>query len=161
MADAQAVETAAPTYTRKDFQSDQEVRWCPGCGDYTILASVQNFLAAQDVPREKYVFVSGIGCSSRFPYYLSTYGIHGIHGRAPALATGGGQPPPRQHPAGRGGPPRGGPPPPPGPGGGGGPVGVGPGGGGPGPTSTSGSSPATATPFRSAATTSSTPSAAT
>ncbi len=88
MADAQAVETAAPTYTRKDFQSDQEVRWCPGCGDYTILASVQNFLAAQDVPREKYVFVSGIGCSSRFPYYLSTYGIHGIHGRAPALATG-------------------------------------------------------------------------
>ncbi|HLU53684.1 MAG TPA: 2-oxoacid:ferredoxin oxidoreductase subunit beta [Acidimicrobiia bacterium] len=76
------------THTRADFQTDQEVRWCPGCGDYTILASVQNFLATLDRPREEFVFVSGIGCSSRFPYYMNTYGIHSIHGRAPAVATG-------------------------------------------------------------------------
>jgi 2-oxoglutarate ferredoxin oxidoreductase subunit beta len=78
----------APTYTRADFQTDQEVRWCPGCGDYTILASVQQFLAGLGRPREEFVFVSGIGCSSRFPYYMSTYGMHSIHGRAPAIATG-------------------------------------------------------------------------
>lgn len=76
------------TLTRKDFVSDQEVRWCPGCGDYAILASVQTFLPELGVPRERIVFVSGIGCSSRFPYYLNTYGIHGIHGRAPAIAAG-------------------------------------------------------------------------
>src|SRR5690606_12861381 len=76
------------THTRADFQTDQEVRWCPGCGDYTILASVQNFLASLNRPREQFVFVSGIGCSSRFPYYMNTYGIHSIHGRAPAVATG-------------------------------------------------------------------------
>ena len=77
-----------PTYTRADFQTDQEVRWCPGCGDYTILASVQNFMAEMGLPKEKIVFVSGIGCSSRFPYYMNTYGMHTIHGRAPAIATG-------------------------------------------------------------------------
>ena len=76
------------THSRADFQTDQEVRWCPGCGDYTILASVQNFLATIDRPREEFVFVSGIGCSSRFPYYVNTYGMHSIHGRAPAIATG-------------------------------------------------------------------------
>jgi 2-oxoglutarate/2-oxoacid ferredoxin oxidoreductase subunit beta len=78
----------APTYTRKDFQTDQEVRWCPGCGDYTILASVQNYMATMGVEREKIVFISGIGCSSRFPYYMNTYGMHSIHGRAPAIASG-------------------------------------------------------------------------
>ncbi len=76
------------TYTRKDFQSDQEVKWCPGCGDFTILASVQNLFADMGLPKEKFVVVSGIGCSSRFPYYMDTYGLHGIHGRAPAIATG-------------------------------------------------------------------------
>ncbi|MBS1195718.1 MAG: 2-oxoacid:ferredoxin oxidoreductase subunit beta, partial [Actinobacteria bacterium] len=81
-------DTATPRYTRADFQSDQEVRWCPGCGDYTILASVQTFLGEAGLDPEKVVFVSGIGCSSRFPYYVSTYGFHGIHGRAPAVATG-------------------------------------------------------------------------
>jgi len=74
--------------TRKDFQSDQEVRWCPGCGDYAILANVQKVMPELGVPREKIVFVSGIGCSSRFPYYMNTYGMHSIHGRAPAFATG-------------------------------------------------------------------------
>ncbi|MFI5306959.1 MAG: 2-oxoacid:ferredoxin oxidoreductase subunit beta [Polyangiales bacterium] len=74
--------------TRKDFTSDQEVRWCPGCGDYSILAQVQRVLPSFGIPKEKYVFVSGIGCSSRFPYYMDTYGIHSIHGRAPAIATG-------------------------------------------------------------------------
>jgi 2-oxoglutarate/2-oxoacid ferredoxin oxidoreductase subunit beta len=78
----------APTLTRKDFVSDQEVRWCPGCGDYAILAAMQKFLPELGIPREKIVFVSGIGCSSRFPYYMNTYGIHSIHGRAPTLATG-------------------------------------------------------------------------
>ena len=72
----------------KDFKTDQEVRWCPGCGDYAILAAVQSFLPELSVPRENIVFVSGIGCSSRFPYYVDTYGIHSIHGRAPAIATG-------------------------------------------------------------------------
>ncbi|MGH8914423.1 MAG: 2-oxoacid:ferredoxin oxidoreductase subunit beta [Acidimicrobiia bacterium] len=78
----------APAYTRADFQTDQEVRWCPGCGDYTILASVQQFLAGLGRPREEFVFVSGIGCAARFPYYMNTYGMHSIHGRAPAIASG-------------------------------------------------------------------------
>ena len=72
----------------KDFTSDQEVRWCPGCGDYVILNTVRNFLPELGLRRENIVFVSGIGCSSRFPYYLETYGLHSIHGRAPAIATG-------------------------------------------------------------------------
>ncbi|MFV2000978.1 MAG: 2-oxoacid:ferredoxin oxidoreductase subunit beta [Acidimicrobiia bacterium] len=80
--------TDTARYTRSDFQTDQEVRWCPGCGDYTILAAVQGFLASLDVDREKHVFVSGIGCSSRFPYYVNAYGMHTVHGRAPAIATG-------------------------------------------------------------------------
>lgn len=74
--------------TKKDFESDQEVRWCPGCGDYSILAQTQRSLPDLGVPKEKYVFVSGIGCSSRFPYYMDTYGFHSIHGRAPAIASG-------------------------------------------------------------------------
>lgn len=74
--------------TKKDFVSDQEVRWCPGCGDYAILAQVQKVLPELGIKRENFVFVSGIGCSSRFPYYVNTYGFHGIHGRAPAIATG-------------------------------------------------------------------------
>ena len=78
----------APAQTKKEFTSDQEVRWCPGCGDYAILASVQGFLPELGLKRENIVFVSGIGCSSRFPYYLDTYGMHSIHGRAPAIATG-------------------------------------------------------------------------
>ncbi|MFO7315234.1 MAG: 2-oxoacid:ferredoxin oxidoreductase subunit beta [Rhodothermus marinus] len=77
-----------PRLTRKDFASDQDVRWCPGCGDYAILATVQRLLPELDVPRENIVFISGIGCSSRFPYYMNTYGMHSIHGRAPAIATG-------------------------------------------------------------------------
>ncbi|GAA2872467.1 2-oxoglutarate ferredoxin oxidoreductase subunit beta [Actinoplanes cyaneus] len=83
---------ASPTIplklTAKDFKSDQEVRWCPGCGDYAILAAVQGFMPELGIPRENIVFVSGIGCSSRFPYYMNTYGMHSIHGRAPAIATG-------------------------------------------------------------------------
>ncbi len=82
------VSTPMPVMTHKDFQSDQEIRWCPSCGDYSILAQVQKVLPKLGVPREKYVFVSGIGCSSRFPYYMNTYGFHTIHGRAPAIATG-------------------------------------------------------------------------
>jgi 2-oxoglutarate ferredoxin oxidoreductase subunit beta len=74
--------------TAKDFTSDQEVRWCPGCGDYAVLAAVRSFLPTLGIRRENTVFVSGIGCSSRFPYYLNTYGMHSIHGRAPAIATG-------------------------------------------------------------------------
>lgn len=77
-----------PVYTKKDFQTDQEIRWCPGCGDYAILAAVQAVFAELRVPREKFVFISGIGCSSRFPYYMNTFGFHTIHGRAPAIATG-------------------------------------------------------------------------
>jgi 2-oxoglutarate ferredoxin oxidoreductase subunit beta len=76
------------TYTKKDFVSSQTVRWCPGCGDYAILDAVQKSFAALGIPREKFVVVSGIGCSSRFPYYMNTYGFHTIHGRAPAFATG-------------------------------------------------------------------------
>lgn len=74
--------------TRKDFVTDQDVRWCPGCGDYAILAQVQKVMPELGVPRENFVFISGIGCSSRFPYYMNTYGFHSIHGRAPAIATG-------------------------------------------------------------------------
>ncbi|MFD0783277.1 2-oxoacid:ferredoxin oxidoreductase subunit beta [Micromonospora azadirachtae] len=74
--------------TGKDFKSDQEVRWCPGCGDYAILAAIQQFMPELNIPRERIVFISGIGCSSRFPYYMNTYGMHSIHGRAPAIATG-------------------------------------------------------------------------
>jgi 2-oxoglutarate ferredoxin oxidoreductase subunit beta len=72
----------------KDFKTDQEVRWCPGCGDYAILAAVQSFMPTLGLARENIVFISGIGCSSRFPYYMNTYGMHSIHGRAPAIATG-------------------------------------------------------------------------
>jgi 2-oxoglutarate ferredoxin oxidoreductase subunit beta len=82
-----AAATTAPL-SRKDFVSDQDVRWCPGCGDYSILANVQKVMPELGVPRENVVFVSGIGCSSRFPYYMNTYGFHTIHGRAPAFATG-------------------------------------------------------------------------
>jgi 2-oxoglutarate ferredoxin oxidoreductase subunit beta len=77
-----------PVYKKKDFQSDQDVRWCPGCGDYAILSAVQSVFPELGVPREKFVVVSGIGCSSRFPYYMNTFGFHGIHGRAHAIATG-------------------------------------------------------------------------
>jgi 2-oxoglutarate ferredoxin oxidoreductase subunit beta len=74
--------------TAKDFKSDQEVRWCPGCGDYAVLAAVQGFLPELGIARENHVVVSGIGCAARFPYYLQVYGMHSIHGRAPAIATG-------------------------------------------------------------------------
>lgn len=77
-----------PQYTRKDFVSDQEVKWCAGCGDYSILSAVQNVLPEIGVAKENIVFVSGIGCSSRFPYYVDTFGFHGIHGRAAAIASG-------------------------------------------------------------------------
>lgn len=77
-----------PTLTLKDFASDQEVRWCPGCGDYAILKTVQKLMPDLGTPKERQVFVSGIGCSSRFPYYMNTFGFHTIHGRAPAIATG-------------------------------------------------------------------------
>ncbi len=80
--------TTLPVLTPKDFASDQEIRWCPRCGDYSILAQMKKVLPTLGIPREKFVFVSGIGCSSRFPYYMNTYGFHGIHGRAPAIATG-------------------------------------------------------------------------
>jgi 2-oxoglutarate/2-oxoacid ferredoxin oxidoreductase subunit beta len=80
--------TAALALTKKDFASDQETRWCPGCGDYAILATVQQFMPELGLPPEKIVWVAGIGCSGRFAYYMNTYGVHGIHGRAPALATG-------------------------------------------------------------------------
>ncbi|MCA9119624.1 MAG: 2-oxoacid:ferredoxin oxidoreductase subunit beta [Planctomycetaceae bacterium] len=80
--------TQLPVLKAADFGSDQDVRWCPGCGDYSILAQMKKMLPSMGVPREKIVFISGIGCSSRFPYYMNTYGIHSIHGRAPALATG-------------------------------------------------------------------------
>ena len=76
------------TLTKKDFESDQDVRWCPACGDYAILSTVQKFLPTLGIPKEQFVFISGIGCAARFPYYMDTYGFHTIHGRAPALATG-------------------------------------------------------------------------
>ncbi|MHB8469657.1 MAG: 2-oxoacid:ferredoxin oxidoreductase subunit beta [Gaiellaceae bacterium] len=74
--------------TAKEFRTDQEVRWCPGCGDYAILAAMQSFMPELGIERERTVFVSGIGCAARFPYYMNTYGMHSIHGRAPAIATG-------------------------------------------------------------------------
>jgi 2-oxoglutarate ferredoxin oxidoreductase subunit beta len=82
------VPQAETPQTAKDFTSDQEVRWCPGCGDYAVLAAVRSFMPTLGIKRENTVFVSGIGCSSRFPYYMDTYGMHSIHGRAPAIATG-------------------------------------------------------------------------
>ncbi|MFA3873664.1 2-oxoacid:ferredoxin oxidoreductase subunit beta [Streptomyces sp. MMCC 100] len=84
----QLVPRAEGKQSMKDFKSDQEVRWCPGCGDYAILAAVQGFMPQLGLAKENIVFVSGIGCSSRFPYYMNTYGMHSIHGRAPAIATG-------------------------------------------------------------------------
>jgi 2-oxoglutarate/2-oxoacid ferredoxin oxidoreductase subunit beta len=81
-------EVVANKYTAKDFKSDQEIRWCPGCGDHAVLSSVQRALADMGISREKFAFISGIGCSSRFPYYMDTYGFHGIHGRASAIASG-------------------------------------------------------------------------
>ncbi len=80
--------TELPVLTAADFASDQDVRWCPGCGDYSILAQMKKMLPNLGIPRERIVFISGIGCSSRFPYYMNTYGMHSIHGRAPAVATG-------------------------------------------------------------------------
>ncbi|MDQ2719304.1 MAG: 2-oxoacid:ferredoxin oxidoreductase subunit beta [Bacteroidota bacterium] len=80
--------TAAVPLTAKDFSTDQEVRWCPGCGDYSILAQVQKVMPTLGIPRENFVIISGIGCSSRFPYYMNTYGMHSIHGRATAIASG-------------------------------------------------------------------------
>ena len=80
--------TTENTLTRQDFVSDQDVRWCPGCGDYAILSQVQKLFPTLGIPKEKFLIVSGIGCSSRFPYYMDTYGFHSIHGRAPALASG-------------------------------------------------------------------------
>jgi 2-oxoglutarate ferredoxin oxidoreductase subunit beta len=88
LAATSGVPTTDQPQKAKDFTSDQEVRWCPGCGDYVILNTVRNFLPELGLRRENMVFVSGIGCSSRFPYYLETYGLHSIHGRAPAIATG-------------------------------------------------------------------------
>ena len=81
-------DTALPAYTPKDFTTDQDVRWCPGCGDYAILTAVRKTLPRLEARKEDYVFVSGIGCAARFPYYMETYGLHSIHGRAPAFATG-------------------------------------------------------------------------
>ncbi len=83
-----AIPQSAPALTAKDFATDQEVRWCPGCGDYSILKQVQTILPQTGIPREQIVIVSGIGCSSRFPYYMNTYGMHSIHGRATAIASG-------------------------------------------------------------------------
>jgi 2-oxoglutarate ferredoxin oxidoreductase subunit beta len=85
---SQTTTAQPPKYTAKDFQSDQDVRWCPGCGDYSILAQTQRIMPDLGIPRHKIVFVSGIGCSSRFPYYMNTYGFHSIHGRATAIASG-------------------------------------------------------------------------
>jgi 2-oxoglutarate ferredoxin oxidoreductase subunit beta len=79
---------AEPELTKADFQSDQETRWCPGCGDYAVLSAVQQFMPELGIPPERIVFMTGIGCAGRFAYYMNTYGMHGIHGRAPALATG-------------------------------------------------------------------------
>ena len=81
-------ETTVTQYTSKDFKSDQEIRWCLGCGDHAVLSSVQKALTELGIPKEKFAFISGIGCSSRFPYYMNTYGFHGIHGRASAIASG-------------------------------------------------------------------------
>ena len=75
------------TLTKTDFQSDQETRWCPGCGDYAVLSAVQQFMPELGIPPERIVFITGIGCAGRFAYYMNTYGMHGIHGRAPALES--------------------------------------------------------------------------
>src|SRR6201993_4730432 len=83
-----SVDIPLPVLKPADFASDQDVRWCPGCGDYSILAQMKKVMPTLGIPREKIVFISGIGCSSRFPYYMNTYGMHSIHGRAPAIATG-------------------------------------------------------------------------
>ncbi|MEO2047709.1 MAG: 2-oxoacid:ferredoxin oxidoreductase subunit beta [Pirellulales bacterium] len=83
-----SIETTLPVLKPADFASDQDVRWCPGCGDYSILAQMKKVLPTLGVPQENIVFISGIGCSSRFPYYMETYGMHSIHGRAPAIASG-------------------------------------------------------------------------
>ena len=88
MSEKKPITSEGTSLSKSDFETDQDVRWCPGCGDYSVLAAVQRFLPSLGIPREKYVFVSGIGCSSRFPYYMNTYGFHTIHGRAPAIATG-------------------------------------------------------------------------
>ncbi|CAI07892.1 2-oxoglutarate ferredoxin oxidoreductase beta subunit [Aromatoleum aromaticum EbN1] len=80
--------SAPVALTKKDFESNQDVRWCPGCGDYAVLAQIQKLLPTLGIPRENFAFISGIGCSSRFPYYMDTYGMHSIHGRAPAIASG-------------------------------------------------------------------------
>ena len=82
------IPAAIPTLSKRDLESDQDVRWCPGCGDYSILAQTQRIIPDLGIPKEQFVFVSGIGCSSRFPYYMNTYGFHTIHGRAPTIATG-------------------------------------------------------------------------
>ena len=88
MSDTKDSNSELTTLTSKDFQTDQDIRWCPGCGDYSILKQVQTVLPQLGIPRERIVFVAGIGCSSRFPYYLETYGIHTIHGRAAPIACG-------------------------------------------------------------------------
>ena len=80
--------STASLLTKKDFESNQDVRWCPGCGDYAVLAQIQKLMPQLGIPRENFAFISGIGCSSRFPYYMETYGMHSIHGRAPAIASG-------------------------------------------------------------------------
>jgi len=80
--------TDIPALNKKDFESNQDVRWCPGCGDYAVLAQIQKLMPTLGIPRENFAFISGIGCSSRFPYYMETYGMHSIHGRAPAIASG-------------------------------------------------------------------------
>ena len=80
--------STASLLTKKDFESNQDVRWCPGCGDYAVLAQIQKLMPQLGIPRENFAFISGIGCSSRFPYYMETYGMHSIHGRAPAVASG-------------------------------------------------------------------------
>src|ERR1700674_2800740 len=85
---SETIATNPPVLTPKDFATDQEVRWCPGCGDYSILAQVQKIMPGLGIPRENIVIISGIGCSSRFPYYMNTYGMHSIHGRATAVASG-------------------------------------------------------------------------
>jgi 2-oxoglutarate ferredoxin oxidoreductase subunit beta len=82
------INIAPAALTKKDFESNQDVRWCPGCGDYAVLAQIQKLLPTLGIPRENFAFISGIGCSSRFPYYMETYGMHSIHGRAPAIAGG-------------------------------------------------------------------------
>ena len=88
MAEENGATSGVATLTKKDFTSDQEPRWCPGCGDYAILAAVQGFMPELGIEPHNTVFISGIGCSGRFTYYMDTYGFHGIHGRAPAIATG-------------------------------------------------------------------------